>query len=75
MRNGANDSNSRISTHAPLAGRDDMISIKVAKNSSISTHAPLAGRDFQTTIYLLNNQISTHAPLAGRDFSLRNLKH
>ena len=35
----------RISTHAPLAGRDKRITEPI-HNSSISTHAPLAGRDF-----------------------------
>ena len=34
----------KISTHAPLAGRDKRISEPI-HNSSISTHAPLAGRD------------------------------
>ena len=33
-----------ISTHAPLAGRDQMEHGSKGK-SSISTHAPLAGRD------------------------------
>ena len=34
----------RISTHAPLAGRDQAAA-PVDVNSLISTHAPLAGRD------------------------------
>ena len=34
----------RISTHAPLAGRDTCGKCKV-KEKEISTHAPLAGRD------------------------------
>ena len=34
----------RISTHAPLAGRD-ILRREVAEYEKISTHAPLAGRD------------------------------
>ena len=34
-----------ISTHAPLAGRDEL-SAFIEKKIGISTHAPLAGRDF-----------------------------
>ena len=33
-----------ISTHAPLAGRDEAIALGFAREE-ISTHAPLAGRD------------------------------
>ena len=33
-----------ISTHAPLAGRDQLKALNVL-DSQISTHAPLAGRD------------------------------
>ena len=35
----------RISTHAPLAGRDASRPLQPMKRNSISTHAPLAGRD------------------------------
>ena len=34
-----------ISTHAPLAGRDDMVEKSLELSDAISTHAPLAGRD------------------------------
>ena len=34
-----------ISTHAPLAGRDDHTLNRLACDDPISTHAPLAGRD------------------------------
>ena len=36
---------SGISTHAPLAGRDEVKTVLVAGLGFISTHAPLAGRD------------------------------
>ena len=36
---------SRISTHAPLAGRDGRAKNGNSKQARISTHAPLAGRD------------------------------
>ena len=56
-----------ISTHAPLAGRDD-IAIRVQHQGiRISTHAPLAGRDPGPNGFLVALIISTHAPLAGRD--------
>ena len=62
-----NSSEDNISTHAPLAGRDQVI-IEV-KNSptKISTHAPLAGRDQFSESSRIAFEISTHAPLAGRD--------
>ena len=56
----------KISTHAPLAGRD-LRPLTLTEQLYISTHAPLAGRDimdwFGDTFFI----ISTHAPLAGRD--------
>ena len=58
----------QISTHAPLAGRDDNLRT-VWKFNVISTHAPLAGRDVETeTPTPQDEPISTHAPLAGRDW-------
>ena len=56
----------RISTHTPLAGRDEktaslMYAIK------ISTHTPLAGRDCCASRNTAQVPISTHTPLAGRD--------
>ena len=57
----------KISTHAPLAGRDDQIPRALA-HAVISTHAPLAGRDVGERVTVHTPaQISTHAPLAGRD--------
>ena len=55
-----------ISTHAPLAGRDNDSQVIFALHL-ISTHAPLAGRDDGSRIAIALIHISTHAPLAGRD--------
>ena len=35
----------QISTHAPLAGRDESVPVSATSDFLISTHAPLAGRD------------------------------
>ena len=56
----------RISTHAPLAGRDTMAFARFG-GLCISTHAPLAGRDNSEDFFIMTDFISTHAPLAGRD--------
>ena len=56
----------RISTHAPLAGRDLRDSL-LDEYDVISTHAPLAGRDYYVRKSVRFGFISTHAPLAGRD--------
>ncbi len=57
-----------ISTHAPLAGRDNDSQVIFALHL-ISTHAPLAGRDSGlSVIFCAGSPISTHAPLAGRDY-------
>ncbi len=57
-----------ISTHTPLAGRDDNAGMPSLR-TFISTHTPLAGRDMLQTFCLLPCfLISTHTPLAGRDF-------
>ena len=57
----------KISTHAPLAGRDRPELLFTACSKWISTHAPLAGRDKRVSEPIHNSSISTHAPLAGRD--------
>ena len=57
-----------ISTHAPLAGRDDDSTDLIGQYSNISTHAPLAGRDHVYELHNMTGKISTHAPLAGRDW-------
>ena len=57
-----------ISTHAPLAGRDERPQRPCVFVHRISTHAPLAGRDWgNKDLQHLAKHISTHAPLAGRD--------
>ena len=56
----------RISTHAPLAGRD-LFATDIVPCNPISTHAPLAGRDRHRQTRGSFRRISTHAPLAGRD--------
>ena len=56
-----------ISTHAPLAGRDEWDEVAALCRKLISTHAPLAGRDQERRTRLSDTTISTHAPLAGRD--------
>ena len=55
-----------ISTHTPLAGRDDMLT-DILGLVSISTHTPLAGRDIFGDLLPGRYAISTHTPLAGRD--------
>ena len=63
-----------ISTHAPLAGRDDKRT-REQRKADISTHAPLAGRDALVLFFSALSLISTHAPLAGRDCSVRDRCH
>ena len=60
----------KISTHAPLAGRDDGSAPQRLITRQISTHAPLAGRDSLKATVTNSEHISTHAPLAGRDRDL-----
>ena len=55
-----------ISTHTPLAGRDEL-SYNYTRLFPISTHTPLAGRDYYRARSCDINAISTHTPLAGRD--------
>ena len=57
----------RISTHTPLAGRDNLLRPRLI-SYYISTHTPLAGRDPGSKYALaISTPISTHTPLAGRD--------
>ena len=56
-----------ISTHTPLAGRDNG-SLHNDNETKISTHTPLAGRDLAPVAQAyIAHLISTHTPLAGRD--------
>ena len=57
----------RISTHTPLARRDDR-GVDVARAVLISTHTPLARRDpYMHYLRYVEQLISTHTPLARRD--------
>ena len=56
----------RISTHTPLAGRDQLLDLIFPK-IPISTHTPRAGRDGSCRKRRGFRLISTHTPLAGRD--------
>ena len=59
--------NTVISIHAPLAGRDaSRLQLSLSTNV-ISIHAPLAGRDDYGDSFHQTFVISIHAPLAGRD--------
>ena len=57
---------SEISTHTPLAGRDEA-GVRNPPDWEISTHTPLAGRDRDSIKQDRDSGISTHTPLAGRD--------
>ena len=59
----------KISIHAPLAGSDDFVHIRVAEERTISIHAPLAGSDLVAVhgVAQPGLGISIHAPLAGSD--------
>ena len=61
-----------ISTHTPLAGRDEMMA-RVVPRGFISTHTPLAGRDPNDPAIGAQYLISTHTPLAGRDTATPSL--
>ena len=52
-----------ISTHTPLAGRDEFQDINITIYNRISTHTPLAGRDWYISapLYAVANFYS-HAP-------------
>ena len=63
----------RISTHAPLAGRD-CNSSRSCLTSSISTHAPLAGRDdFPTMVSQSKFAFQPTRPLRGATFMARSI--
>ena len=55
-----------ISTHTPLAGRDNGVSQSVRHRSYFYSHAPRGARRHVFGIVRKQN-ISTHTPLAGRD--------
>ena len=61
-------SDSFISIHPPLAGRDPAHQGSVARQD-ISIHPPLAGRDANVVLTVTGYSISIHPPLAGRDYT------
>ena len=58
----------RISTHAPLAGRDKSRKRKFFSSSTFQPTRPLRGATHYDGNFQLGQSISTHAPLAGRGF-------
>ena len=56
-----------ISTHAPLAGRDDINNPVLSEAFAFQPTRPLRGATVLTSIAWTPRDISTHAPLAGRD--------
>ena len=58
---------SRISTHAPLAGRDSARSTGLRRWLYFNPRAPCGARPDRPHSLSLRVGISTHAPLAGRD--------
>ena len=66
MIHGMQDKYHEISTHTPLAGRDQN-KPEYIPVIEISTHTPLAGRDVEKWCNGKWFYISTHTPLAGRD--------
>ena len=58
---------SRISTHAPLAGRDSARSTGLRRWLYFNPRAPCGARRAVHNSGGVYRQISTHAPLAGRD--------
>ena len=55
-----------ISTHTPLAGRDNN-AVAAYADGEISTHTPLAGRDLpRTGVYLYQGYFYSHAPRGAR---------
>ena len=57
----------RISTHAPLAGRDIFQLQLIANDIDFNPRAPCGARPCAFLIDQIGANISTHAPLAGRD--------
>ena len=57
-----------ISTHAPLAGRDNGYYESTNKGLDFNPRAPCGARRLSLLPQVLPLKISTHAPLAGRDY-------
>ena len=56
-----------ISTHAPLAGRDEMLPKTSYSERRFQPTRPLRGATLDACVVVKADNISTHAPLAGRD--------
>ncbi len=56
-----------ISTHAPLAGRDEGLTADQRRRELFQPTRPLRGATFKRGVGAKLQLISTHAPLAGRD--------
>ena len=56
-----------ISTHAPLAGRDDSPKVEDGQHKKFQPTRPLRGATKKLDCFTGHGFISTHAPLAGRD--------
>ena len=65
---GTNIYNHAISTHTPLAGRDDDEAPEVPEAEDFNSHAPCGARLHYEFERICHEQISTHTPLAGRDY-------
>ena len=63
----SNTDHKGISTHAPLAGRDERRPTASARPSNFNPRAPCGARQKIGEEYETPPKISTHAPLAGRD--------
>ena len=59
--------NAKISTHAPLAGRDKPTSVSKRQTRTFQPTRPLRGATYDPSPFFWFYYISTHAPLAGRD--------
>ena len=64
-----------ISTHAPLAGRDNRTPKERASWKNFNPRAPCGARLSHLAPVSLERKISTHAPLAGRDVSAHQRRH
>ena len=62
-----------ISTHTPLAGRDEAEDLQTIRDKNFYSHAPRGARPGVNDDKQREKLISTHTPLAGRDILL--LKH
>ena len=59
----------QISTHTPLAGRDERILLARSFKQQFLLTRPLRGATLNPAFTRLWKRISTHTPLAGRDLT------